>query len=624
MNQTKKRLVYWVTDIVTPRHHHLAAILQSRGFELSFQRSISSLTQAAAERRSGILIVDDEGVRQVVEKNIIAVMNAPEFQGARLVLSTSNRYAETLQHAAWGNFRDIIPLDLDDQLWLRRFMYATSSKASEFPESYPQMTLSNFAQVAVPARISWITEDKICIESKAAPSIGTNLHLHGRLAAALGVSSLSVTVESTQRHNLLYRFSDAIVGTWKVPDAMRERTDKFISSLRQKNPAPRIRVYAAIQQTKTRQAIVERLAEPKFEVKMALQKQAIIDEPKYFSPDLIFLEDALFQEDHGTRFRKMLKGLTQRIAIVVIGNSVSRDILKDMANEHRVIVIPRLPQELADAVLRRFLGSSHRLHAPENRHLIQLAPMDGLTFAEIHAPARLSALHPFSVKVLTPFPMGNYGLMRLESPMLAKVLTHALYVKITSGRFDETSGSQFIYSLNCNLANIGKVSKSLLAKFLAATFSEYMLQLEKSEGSLVADVEPATALVQNHPSDEQKLLAAISEAAKVKTELPDIAISRSPQMSAAAKAETPKKAFPRRSQLAPLQELFAGFSQPAFRYFILFVMFCSFVGVGLWLIVSVVAPDWHKSGSQYTESLKKMTSPGHTLEEEKPASEQGH
>ena len=129
--------VYWLTIEPTELHSQKAALLGENGFEVTFFKTLDSLLKELQSTRVPVIVVGDEGPEVSVAKAISTLGTMPEIQGARLILSTLRNSLTTLRAATCEGFRDIFNLDMDDELWIERFIFSTSGKYNRLPTKPP-------------------------------------------------------------------------------------------------------------------------------------------------------------------------------------------------------------------------------------------------------------------------------------------------------------------------------------------------------------------------------------------------------------------------------------------------------------------------------------------------------
>ncbi len=483
--QLKKRRTYWIADIVTPQIRERALLLSQKGFEVQFFTSLDAMMTELTARRAGVVVVSDDGDERVTERILLTLMTMSEIQGARLVMVRSTHSERLNFLAACANFRDIIPMNLDERLWLTRFLYATANRSVHYVQPTGQVTLNNISAVSLPARMTWISDRKLRVECRVKPPVGAALSLTGAFAEAAGVPAISLKVTATERSRLLYRFSDAIVCEWNGPAVARERALKAIAALRAHDPGPRCRIFVAVSKTEVRNELLSRFIDPRFEVATALQKQSIVNDPKFFTPDIVIIEEALCHDEGGARFMEMMSILPDQTTVIVLGRLNDYDTVHRTYPNRRILQFSRVPKGLAESVIERYLPHRDQQSATGEAGACNVMADNPFSMAEVSFPARLHRLHPLAAKIALPFPIGNFALVRLDSPLLRRIIDRHPYVKLTTTYQDtHPEAPPFVHVADCYFADIDQVERGKLAHSLTRIVTENLAKLDAT-GSFI-------------------------------------------------------------------------------------------------------------------------------------------
>lgn len=483
--QLKKRRTYWIADVVTPLLRERALLLSHKGFDVQFFTSLDALMTELTARRAGVVVVSDDGDEKVTERILLTLMTMSEIQGARLVM-VRNTHSDRINFlAACANFRDIIPSNLDERLWLTRFLYATANRSVHYVQPTGQITLNNISAVSLPARMTWISDRKVRLECRVKPPVGSSLSLTGAFAEAAGVSSLSLKVTATERSRLLYRFSDAVVCEWNGPASARERALKTIADLRAHDPGPRCRIFVAVSKVDVRNELLSRFVDPRFEVATALQKQSIVDEPKFFTPDIVVIEEALCHDEGGVRFKEMMAILSDLTTVIVLGRLNDYETLHKQYPNRRILQLSRVPKGLAESVLERYMPHRDQQSATGEAGACNVMADHPFSMAEVSFPARLHRVHPLAAKIAMPFPIGNFALVRLDSPLLRRMIDRHPYVKLTTTYQDtHPEAPPFVHVADCYFADIDQVERAKIAQSLSRIVTDNLAKLDAT-GSFI-------------------------------------------------------------------------------------------------------------------------------------------
>lgn len=603
---TKKRLTFWLIDRVGTQHREYALELSKRGFDVQFFATLDALVQETRVRRPAVIVVGDEGSDQLVEKAILTLTSMPDILGARLVMSLSRQHENLKRFAACGAFRDLIPMHLDMAQWLSRFVFATSSANSNTPKPAVQVTMNSIAAVSVPSRIVWISKSRLWLECRVRPHRGATLNLTGPLAEALGVESLPLTVEETRANSLTYRFSDALVASWRIPDVLRPAAEKLIEELQQIDSGPRCKVFVAVQDGNARSEILRQLDVLQFEVTTALHKMSVVEEPRFFSPHLVFIEDSLCVGENQARFHKMLGNLNPGVPVVIVGNKLRTEDIQNLDPNRKISILPRITNTLSQLIWKKFLPKTSRNFADHTHEGAVYVASDHLfSVALVSFAARLTRLHPSSIQMSLPFAVGQYGLLHIESPLIRKLVGRNPYAKVLQvSSSSELDSSDFRYSAVCSLSDVDNNEQKKIANALVRVVTEQFLGTPNTvDGVLVEGSRSSDSPV----SFEQKSWQ--SSTWTVPTPL-----QAAPVEATAPTALVPSRAVTDISDYKPIvraKRAKAKGSENNVKYAVGFIMFTTAFFVAMWLVSALVSPTWEKSGSQYSDSLKKMGTQRH-------------
>jgi hypothetical protein len=483
--QTKKRRTFWITPAASPAAKERALALTARGYDVRFFASLDRMASELETKRASVVVVSDEGDEAATETILVALMTMPEVQGARLILATTRPSDKIYRLAACSNFRDIIPLDLDEKQFLTRFVYATAGRALKYVQPAGQIALKNISAVSFPARITWINQEKLRLECRVKPTPGSSIVIGGALARALGVPLLTARVAETQRSHLIYRFSEAVIADWQVPASVRPRANAFLGELEAQSIGPRTRIFIAVQSPDVRTSIMVHCDNPRFEVSTALQKQSIVDDPKFFTPDVVFIEDVLAAEEGGTRFRQMLSNMAGEATVFVIGKLPALAELQKQFVQHKLVALPRQGTTLAANVLARHLPHYDDKTSAAEKHAVHLASENPYSIAEVQVTARLTRIHPLALQLALPFPVSHFAVVRVESPLIHKVIGRAPYVKVTGSYPDShPDAAPFSHLADAYIADCTTAERQALAAHLTRLVGEAYTRLDLGQNFL--------------------------------------------------------------------------------------------------------------------------------------------
>jgi hypothetical protein len=423
--------VYWLTIDKQTEHENKAALLEDRGYKVEFFKTLDSLTKALRNQRVTILVVGDEGPETIISKAVTLLRHMPDIQGARLILSVSKFSQAILRLAASEGFRDMLPLELEDAVWLQRFEFSTGGQPTAFSHGGFEHNLQKSGLIAIPARAVWLTPNRIWIESRVATDIGTRLRLTGPLAQSMGQKSIPIEIQRLYQDNLFYRFSEALVGSWDTGDSDSSLIGDTMELLKNLDTGRRCKAFLAIQSPALRTALLSYLPQDKFEVHSALQKRSVVEEPKYFSPDLVFIEDRFCKGAFLERFRTMEQNLPKHCAIVVVGSQ--RNQQETLQSKRRIHYLTRIPKNLDEVLLRQVLDYN-KLPSLADPGALFIPSDHEFSLAELGVEAEIQKWGRAGLTFVTRNHIGNFALARVQCQEIEQEFGTAPYIKLTDVR----------------------------------------------------------------------------------------------------------------------------------------------------------------------------------------------
>ncbi len=488
---SKGKRTVWLTESPSESHKSRALMLGQHGFNVLFMRTAQEALDTMADNRPTCVLVDANRTNQAaVIKSVEKLVQNPELSGTRFILSTLSDSPAATKAATAENFRDIIPFDLPDGQWLQRFQHATSSKPLELSRPLCEVSMNQMAMAYVPARVVWISETHMRIECRGGQGVGSNFQISGDICKSLGVPHISLTVESVHRNELMYRFSQALVCKWRVPESSAEAVKLSVRRQMAAHPglSSRYRAFVAIAKSDIRQIVAKELDKHYFEVKVALLRSTISQELSYFSPQIIFLDEKIIDSFEEIDFQMMASKIHSNVTIVVYGTKVKQEDLKRIFTHHKIF--------FEAGPTKKIIEEAHRYYnlplspAPLNPadQIMHILPSQAWSKIELQMQARLTSLNPAVGKVSLPFSVSLYTSIRLEAPILRKSLGRAPYIKITE--IFETASThhpaQFVHHGSFYLADVTPSEQALLSEVLLAMAGNYY-QKQFVEGALLAE-----------------------------------------------------------------------------------------------------------------------------------------
>lgn len=613
----KKRRTFWLADTVTAQHRDRALLLNQKGFDIQFFTSLAAVITEIEAKRAGVIVISDDGDEAVITRMLAHLMSMPEVQGARLILVRAGHSQALNFLAACASFRDIIPFDLDEKQWLQRFLFAAGSKPMRLPQPTAQITMNAIAAVTFPARITWVSERRLRIECRVRPPAGSALNLHGSFAAATGIPSITLSVVETQRSHLLYRFSDAIIAEWSVPQAARDKAEAALKEIAAKDPGPRVRIFVAAQSHALRSALLMQFEGPRFEVTTALSKQSITEEPRFFSPDVVFLESVLALEEDGARLATLIANTTEQTTVVIVGPEAGVGELTRRFPGRRVLRMGRLPKSITQSVLSRYLNLNARRLTTEEANAHQIMAENPLSLAEVSFPARLTRLHPSTAQLALPYPVGNFALCRIEAPALRKIVKRNPYGKVSAVYHDtHPDVAVFPHLVDVSLSDLTNDDQRAVAQGLTDYLRLSLSISERETAPVIALKNAAGAEV------DARVNAAFARLVPQPPKLVEapaiVTVQAAAEPAPPTRAPLPTFTEMLKPATADLRETAAEIGDDVYRAvkrgakseglltILKFVAFLAFALGAVWGATTLVAPHYEKDGSVYSEGLKKL------------------
>ncbi|MBF0441242.1 MAG: hypothetical protein HQK54_05000 [Oligoflexales bacterium] len=588
----KNRTIYWLTSKTSPLHESKAQLLKQVGFDLTFFKSFKTMVEEFNKKRVGVIIIGDEENPNEIEDIFNQLEVRAEMNGVRLILSLSSRNPLISNLAYHNGFRDIIPLDLDNQTWLSRLIFSTGTENSKFMHPIPQLSLRNITGISVPARIIWISGTQMRIETKISPPIGQKLQITGNIATNLGVKALTVTVQERVKTDLVFRFSEAFICDLDVPNSREKKQSILMEHLKKEDIGRIHRIFVIVKSTGLRSELLSRLSSDKFNVITAFNQKNIVNEPRFFNPDIVFVEDVMCQLQDYKLIENMAENLQPGTPIIVIGQNADFNRLRETLTRHKIALLTQIKENLANTIINKYLSDQIDETAMDGSSRPVFIKKSSLfSRAEISFTSRLTRVHPLSVQIALPLPLGNYGLCRIDSPLLKKSLDHDIFAKITDSYKDNSNTiDNYKFLIDCSTCNLLEEDRSILAGKLA----EYLISGIKAAKPIPLKApikEPSKEEIKPHTSKGIDLLDEV----KIKNE----AISA--KVKAEVKVET---AAVRKKREPPYRSRSASAAIKGMREFLIFMTISLIAIAALYLGFKYLERSYEKSGKDYSEQLK--------------------
>jgi CheY-like chemotaxis protein len=508
---TKSRRTFWITNTVTSQHSQRAKQLEANGFSVQFASDGSAAMKLAREARPICVIIDTHSEIQTVEMaSLKSLVKDPEFNGVRFILSVTQNSLDLIHFAISENFRDVVPMAINDNEWLNRVLYANGAKSFENLSSYYEISLNQIASTISSGRIAWINQTHIRIECRGSQRIGTALHISGAISKALDTPHISLVVEGIEKYRLMYRYSQALTCSWKVAPSQTEKATKILQQLISNKPDPKIRAFAAISRPAVRTTLVKGLNPDSFFVRTGLQKVNLAHEVGYFSPGIIFFDDKLLEALSQEELLSILAKVPSSVPIVIFGTEPDK--FKTILADRKVFSESAVQQiHLKNAESRYEILTDHNIDNPE-LEICTIPPEHPWSKIDIHTPARLKGISPSGGHITSPFSIGDYSLAKIESPFLRKILGRDPIIKTNSNIYAD-SYSMFGHESEFHFSDVTAGEKSMIASALITLLHEHYAI--KAEGANQEKQNEQLNQVASQTSAQESMLLDLSNSTTV-------------------------------------------------------------------------------------------------------------
>ncbi len=451
----------------------------------------------------------------------------------------------------------------------------------------------------------WISPQRVLIEARMRPEPETSLAFTGAFAQAIGAKSISLTVVEHRHSGLVYRFSDAMLCSWAVSEETYEKAQAVLADMKDHCLGPRCRIFLASSSPSVRQTLAKIFDPNRFDLNFALQKQSIVDEPKYFSPDVIFIDSAFFGPEQINFIKQAMANIGDDVPIYVLGKSIERVELQARFPGKNFTVLGGIQARLSDLVYQKYLDSVTKDRQSADQDAIHLSPNHPFATLKVQMSARTHVLSRGGMSFGVSSSLGLHGICQVESPLFTKVLGRSPYVKIHAAvahAETEDHHSRVYESFYSNLSAKERYDLGVgLADYIAQKFVEadaaQFAPLAKVAGDSLAL--PTSRVSQPPPQQQQANLALVPTSA----ESPPIKSDKKPlpvEDDVLYASVQIKKTV--HTIVSETKEVFAS---QAFKISLALLAASIFALSVIWASQKYIAPQWQKSGQQYIEVLKK-------------------
>lgn len=464
----KRSGIYWLCPSIEDVHQRRAAILDDIGYQVYFFQNLEALVKEVSLKRARIIVLGDEWDQETTLRCMKTFANIPDINGARLLLSNSRNDFEIMQAACLEGFRDMIPTDLEDTEWLQRFEFATSGMESILDLHEGLKKFEEKIELQIPARVVWIGPQTMWLESKTMAEIGETITLRGAFAERLGLKELKVVVTEKRKSHLSYRFSEALVVNWAKDASERadlaklKETKEYLAKV---DLGLRPKIFLAIASPALRTTILRYTDRRRHEVHTALNKRSLSHEPRYFSPDLIFIEEQLTNGEGHQPFLEMIRYLPEHTTIVTIGNRYEGTDLNISTGNRRMRSLRHIPTNLADLIERDYLTGFY-MKKPEDTGVRPcFLPHDHpLSYLMVSLDAKLHSADYLQIEISSNSQIQTYSLLKVQGSKLAQLLAGPAFLKVVASEELAGEGAKPPYRFKAHLCNLVEPVRASLSK----------------------------------------------------------------------------------------------------------------------------------------------------------------
>lgn len=490
--------IFWVTNSVQSYQKKYAKELDRLDYNVTFFTSLDELAFKLAEETPPIIFFSDFGDDLYVEQRLLKFLKISDVHGTKLILDSCSGCVRTAQLAITSGFRDIIPAKMITSEWLERFQFSTSSRAKYSKAPSLMLTVNLRAVALIPAKITRFGRGYLRIETKMSPPHGTSIGISGSLVKAMGLKKLVVKMAGKGNTRLTYRFSQALELWWDVNQLKNpEKFEKLLSHFSRSSEKPRRRVFIVCNELDVRRNLQNQLRGTDHDLRTAASLTGMVNDPKFFTPDLTIVESKFIEGESSQSFSKFCQNLVYGSVVIILGQS---DNFEHFQKKFSKIILYPHDGNIDDKV-REWL--SLLSPASKEKGKFEVPYNHQFSDAFLPVPARISKLHPKMGEIKFPLHVGDFSLVELDVASLTSVygkrpvIKVASYQKITtrSGSKDKFVHKNIFYFADVNLDDRVKLNRWMAEKFFnelevhGGTISKFSQPSENIDIDDVPDVE---------------------------------------------------------------------------------------------------------------------------------------
>ena len=412
----KRQGIYWFSQVHDEAEVNKTKLLEELDYDVRVFENPETLLENLADKRVSIVVISDRGEQAALVSLVDRLAHMPEIQGARLLLCCQSNDAKLMGRCAGHGFRDFLQLSWSDHRWIEHFEFAIANGDTE--ESWPEIAANESkakrVRFFVPARIVWMNQLEIFIETRARPDIQTQLSLTGALSHTLSPETpMQLMVNGLVKTSLSFRFSEGICASWKTGEqaAMSGEESASMERVRSMDTGEKPKVFVAMQSPALRKTILKYLDTEHYQVHTALQKRSLLMDPKYFSPHLVFIEHKLCSGDSLSRLLDLVGVLPEKSVIVIVGGQDEFTRYRNFTAGRHLEMLAHIPKNLGEIIEKHYLP---RTDFCQNQKIFHIPMQHDWSFAEITSEALILGLKGDLIKLKTPFGIGQFSLLRLD------------------------------------------------------------------------------------------------------------------------------------------------------------------------------------------------------------------
>ena len=143
--------VYWLKPGDSESVLSKKKVLSELDYIVEDFSSCEELLERVKVTRSTIIIITPEREDEVELKQLQEIVSTPELQGARFIISYDQPSTRYFEQAISEGVRDIISNQLNDNKWLRNFLFAVKGSSDAEAKVYgPRIHVNDDIKITLP------------------------------------------------------------------------------------------------------------------------------------------------------------------------------------------------------------------------------------------------------------------------------------------------------------------------------------------------------------------------------------------------------------------------------------------------------------------------------------------